>query len=318
MTDGWRGFPSTGWQSANAVRRRLDAGADPDGGVHGTTPLHLAVEHGTAEAVAEPAARARHVDAINRGRTPLWQTVQEGKPGLARVLLAVGADPSRPMMSGWSPARLSLATDHVIASGEVLTEQEQAAVDVRDGLLAAEEGFPHYDNYTVVCVADIDAAEAIRRLNAAVVPRTRYRTPCRRGTGSPCRSARTRTSPSASPACPAGACWCSRGTSTCSCPSSWNGCRRGRSRTACTPTPAAASRGCVYRDGRAVDGDLHPGGGPNEHTDTDAYLVLLAHLYEDHAVTYCCAFAGVRPPDNKTFTEPDQWIRLPGLSNGRA
>jgi hypothetical protein len=52
-----------------------------------------------------------------------------------------------------------------------------------------------------------------------------------------------------------------------------------------------AERRCGPRGrgtGHRAGGDLHPGGGPDEYTDTDA------------------------------FTEPDQWIRLPGLSNGRA
>ncbi|RAS62513.1 ankyrin repeat protein [Lentzea atacamensis] len=318
MTDGWRGFPSTGWQSANAVRRRLDAGADPDGGVHGTTPLHLAVEHGTAEAVEELAARARHVDAINRGRTPLWQAVQEGKPGLARVLLAAGADPSRPMMSGWSPARLSLATDHVIPSGEVLNEQEQAAVDVRDGLLAAEEGFPHYDNYTVVCVADIDAAEAIRRLNAAVVPAAEVPDTVPAGDWFPAPFGEDTDFTLSVTGVPGGCVLVQPWHFNLQLSEFMERLSAGTVAYGMYANPSSGKQGCVYRNGRAVDGDLHPGGGPNEHTDTDAYLVLLAHLYEDHAVAYCCAFAGVRPPDNKAFTEPDQWIRLPGLSNGRA
>ncbi|MEU0882316.1 hypothetical protein ABZ345_27205 [Lentzea sp. NPDC005914] len=44
-------------------------------------------------------------------------------------------------------------------------------------------------------------------------------------------------------------------------------------------------------------------------------MVLLANLYEGSAVAYCLAFAGLRPENNKAFTEPDQWIRLPRLSN---
>ena len=85
-------------------------GADPDGDVRGQGgPLHVAPA-GSADVVAELASLVENVDAEHDGRTALWIAVQAGKPENARVLMAAGADPWRPMMAGWSPGRLSLAS----------------------------------------------------------------------------------------------------------------------------------------------------------------------------------------------------------------
>ena len=39
--------------------------------------------------------------------------------------------------------------------------------------------------------------------------------------------------------------------------------------------------------------------------------MLLAELYLDEPVAYCCAYAGLRLTDNRAFTAPDLWLRLP-------
>lgn len=46
--------------------------------------------------------------------------------------------------------------------------------------------------------------------------------------------------------------------------------------------------------------------------------MLLAHLYDGEAVAYCCAYAGLRPENDKAFTEPDRWLLLPDIEFWRA
>ncbi len=38
---------------------------------------------------------------------------------------------------------------------------------------------------------------------------------------------------------------------------------------------------------------------------------LPAELYLDEPVAYCCSYAGLRLTDNRAFTAPDLWLRLP-------
>ena len=90
--------------------------------------LHWAAEFESEQDVAALVAQADDVDAMDEERTALWRAVHAGLPENVRVLLAAGADPTLPMMYGWSPARLSLATGHPVASEEVLTPEELAAV----------------------------------------------------------------------------------------------------------------------------------------------------------------------------------------------
>lgn len=169
-THGREGFRHSDWTSLKAVRERLDAGADPNTGWYWMPPLHEAAERGNPEVVAELAARVDDVDVLVDGRSALWRALSGGRPDNARALLAAGADAVRPMMSGWSPARLSLVTGDVIPSGEVLTEREQAAIADRDRMVAAIGDFPEYDGFSIACVGGINAAEATRRLKAYVVP----------------------------------------------------------------------------------------------------------------------------------------------------
>ena len=74
--------------------------------------------------------------------------------------------------------------------------------------------------------------------------------------------------------------------------------------------PKSGNQGKICRDGDLVAWDLHPGGGPDEHErGRDA---LLAQLYEDHALAYCFAYVGLRPIDGRAVGgPPDSWIRLP-------
>src|SRR5688572_32168356 len=106
----WRQFGWTDWAEVSHVRDHLAAGADPNWLIGGDgRPLQEAARHGHPDVVAELAAAVRDVDDVYEGRTALWVAVHARRPRNARALVAAGADPWRPMMSGWSPGRLSLA-----------------------------------------------------------------------------------------------------------------------------------------------------------------------------------------------------------------
>ncbi|WP_440105466.1 ankyrin repeat domain-containing protein [Streptosporangium sp. H16] len=168
---GWSGIGWDGWTNLGLIRARLDAGADPNSGVsfHGR-PLHAAAERGSPEVVAELARRVDDVDAEDEGRTALWLAVFNNRPGNARALVAAGADPWRPMMNGWSPGRLRLATPTPelvpLPDGQAgLSAAEAAAVAEARRLTAALGRFDD-DGHSLACVAGITAAEAMRRLEA--------------------------------------------------------------------------------------------------------------------------------------------------------
>jgi hypothetical protein len=62
------------WTDAGDIRRRLDAGADPERRPGGR-PLHRAALFGSPEVVAELAARVADVDALENGVTARWEAV---------------------------------------------------------------------------------------------------------------------------------------------------------------------------------------------------------------------------------------------------
>ncbi|NED01512.1 ankyrin repeat domain-containing protein, partial [Streptomyces sp. SID6648] len=90
----------------------------------------------------------------------------------ARALAAAGADPWRPSLGGWSPGRLSLAgpTPQLfpVPEGVSLSDTERAAAQEAHRLTTALGEF-YYDGTGLACVAGIDAAEAVRRLQATPV-----------------------------------------------------------------------------------------------------------------------------------------------------
>ncbi|MET9634636.1 hypothetical protein ABZX92_45055 [Lentzea sp. NPDC006480] len=308
---GWQGFPRSGWTDLTAVRTRLAAGANPNAGPFRLPPLHLAVEIGSAMVVATLANVVEDVDVLADGRSALWRAVHARKPGSAKALLVAGADPARPMMSGWSPARLSLATSYPIGSGEVLTAQEEAAVAEHDRLTAALDGFREADGFSIACVAGIDAAEVARRLEAYVVPEVpdvfdRWAEPF----GADTELAVGLTD------VPGGCVLMQPWYFAAAAPDVLSSLSAGTVAYGMYANPKSGNQGSVHRAGEAVAWDLHPGGEPA--ADGSASEVLLAHLYAHQAVAYCCAYVGLRPEDAKAFTEPDQWIVLPGLSYGHA
>ena len=305
----WQGISYYDWKNLTAVRAQLDAGADPDGGTAWMTPLHLAAELGTAEVVAEVAARVADVDQIVEGRTALWRAVHAGKADSVQALLAAGADPVRPMMSGWSPARLSLTTAHVIPSDEVLTADEWAAAAESGRLIAALNGYPDYDGFSLACVADIDAAEAARRLKADVVPAALVPDSVSAGEWWPGPFGENSERAVGVSDVPGG----------CILTQPWNFALQtpvvnkllsaGTVAYSMYANPKSGNQGAIHRDSEIIGWDLHPGGGPYEKDC--AAEVLLSHLYAHKAVAYCCAYVSVRPRNNKPFVNPDQWVILP-------
>ncbi|MFC8957531.1 hypothetical protein ACFT8P_33615 [Streptomyces sp. NPDC057101] len=110
------------------------------------------------------------VDGLEGGVTALWEAVVFRSPENARALAAAGAD--RVSIGGWSPGRLSLAGPtpdlFPVPAGMRLTATERAAAREADRLIAAL-GELYYDGTGLACVAGIDAAEAVRRLEAVPV-----------------------------------------------------------------------------------------------------------------------------------------------------
>lgn len=266
-------------------------------GEHTLEKLHWAAEFKSSQEVAALIAEVDDVDGLDEGRTALWRAVHAGRSGNVQVLLAAGADPARPMVYGWSPARLSLATEHPLPTDEVLTPEERAAIAERDRLVAALGGLPRDDGHSLACVADVDAKAAVRRLEAepvevteqvwtydadlAVVGVTTVPGGC--VVFQPKGYAATRVLERLSV---------------------------GTVGFGMYANPKGGDHGAIWRDGECEIGDRNTGGGADlEDTAAD---VLLAHLYQGEPVAYCLAFAGLRPTDARAFTAPDVWVRLPG------
>lgn len=264
--------------------------------------LHERAEYGSAQLVATLAAQAADVDALFEGRTALWRAVHARKFDTVEVLLAAGADPSLPMMSGWSPARLSLTTTHPLATDEVLTAQERAAVEERDRLVAVLGDFPDDDGFSLAAVAGIDAETAARRLGAEPVEL----------------GADQVEDWWEEPIEDEGVVGVTTVPGGCLLVQPWgfdaadvgvlDRLSAGTVAYGMYANPKSGNQGSVHRDGEGVAWDLHPGGGVDE--EESASDVLLAHLHLDEAVAFCCAYAGLRLADNRAFTAPDLWLNL--------
>ncbi|SFQ96676.1 hypothetical protein SAMN04488564_101308 [Lentzea waywayandensis] len=265
--------------------------------------LHWAAEFKSPQEVAELIAQADDIDAMDEERTALWRAVHASRPENVRVLLAAGADPARSMMYGWSPARLSLATEHALPTDEVLTDEERAAIEERDRLVAALGGVPRDDGYSLACVAGVDAETALCRLEAESVEVTHEQIQ------------EWRTEPQGGETVlgvttvPGGCVLMQLWGYTASMSGVLGRLSAGTVAVGMYANPKGGNHGDVYRDGDVDDWDLHPGEGVvEEETAAD---VLLAHLYQDEPAAFCLAFAGLRPMDDRAFTAPDLWLRLP-------
>lgn len=134
--------------------------------------LHEAAETGSAEVVAELAARADDVDALDvEGRTALWAAVCWGRAAVVESLIAAGADPWREVLHGWSPGRLAQASPLLSSrvqpppGAALLTGEELAATAEAARLAAVFEGAIE-EGAGVTFVGGRDAEEAVRRLGA--------------------------------------------------------------------------------------------------------------------------------------------------------
>ncbi|MBE1587864.1 ankyrin repeat domain-containing protein [Nonomuraea angiospora] len=309
-TAGWSDFGWSSWQDLALVRARLDAGADPNDGVYSfEPPLHAAAHRGSPEVVAELAGRVDDVDAECEGRTALWEAVFNDRPENVRVLVAAGADPWRPMMGGWSPGRLSLAGPtpglfFPFPPGHVgLSEAEAAAVAEAERLTGALTGFG-WDGYSLACVRGITASEAARRLAAEPADEEDLE--------------EIMEDPEDDEAMrliglsdvPGGCVVSQQWAYMASTPGVMKTLSAGTVAYGMYANPKSGNQGYVYRDGKVVAGDTHPGGGDVSSGDS-AEEILLKYLYQGHAEAYCFAGAGLRPADGHAISHPDTYLRLP-------
>ncbi|WP_330277255.1 ankyrin repeat domain-containing protein [Lentzea sp. NBC_00516] len=264
--------------------------------------LHWAAEFESPQEVAELIAQADDVDAMDEERTALWRAVHASRPENVQVLLAAGADPARSMMYGWSPARLSLTTDHPLPTEEVLTDEERAAVVERDRLVAVLGGVPRDDGYSLACVAGVDVETALHRLEAETVEVTPEIWQWREDPleGGEVLGATT---------VPGGCVLMQPKGFAASMPGVLGRLSVGTVAFGMFANPKGGNHGDIHRDGECEASDLNTGGGVDE--EETAADVLLAHLYQGEPAAFCLAFAGLRPTDDRAFTAPDLWLRLP-------
>ncbi|MCZ7436809.1 hypothetical protein O7598_10435 [Micromonospora sp. WMMC241] len=308
------------------VRAWLAAGADPaaPGGPSGRTMLHEAARYAAPEVLAVMCEATRDLDTLAEGRSALWVAVHAGRTDNARVLAAAGADPWLPMMSGWSPGRLGLAGPEPELfpdrpAGVALTPEEAATAAAAPALRAALDGFD-LDGAGLLCVAGVDAVEAVRRLDGAAVTEENllayYDVEVDDESDEDDEDAWRWLEDIRDPLLvgvtdvPGG----------CVLTQPWGYQPQtpvvGRALSAGTvaygvyANPKSGNQGSVFVDGRAVSGDLHPGGDP--WADASGGEILLAHLYRGNPAAYACAFVGLRPADARPVTgPPDTWLLLP-------
>ncbi|MEV5329798.1 ankyrin repeat domain-containing protein [Nonomuraea sp. NPDC052634] len=301
---GWHGVD---WQDLALVRSRLDAGADPEQGVFSfERPLHMAAEDGSPEVVAELARRVGDVDAEHEGRTALWTAVFHDRPDNARALVAAGADPLRPMMNGWSPARLALITrtpDLFGPTGLSLTPAETAAIAEARWLLDTLE--PQLDDgASIACVGGITAAEAVRRLGlepADIDLEEVWEDPWAEEYEYLVRLSDV----------PGGCVVVQPWGYHASDPDVIERLSAGTVCYAMFANPKSGDQGAVARDGSVVAWDTHPGGGHVE-PESSAEEILATYLYQGAPVPYCYAGAGLRPADADSLTaETAEWYAFP-------
>ncbi|CCK29270.1 ankyrin [Streptomyces davaonensis JCM 4913] len=307
---GWDGMSYEGWQDIDDVRRRLDAGADPERwGVGESRPLHRAVDFGSPEVVAELAGRVADVDALEHGVTALWEAVVGRRTEHARALLAAGADPEWVGYGGWTPARLSLAGPEPDLFPDVrgaLTDAERAVAEEGRRLISALGEF-YYDGLGLACVAGIDAEEAIRRLSATPADPEfldeLLADPLDFDMDESLRIVGVTTVPGG---CVVSQPWGYAPQQ----PVVMRQLSEGTLAYGLYANPKSGNQGCVCRDGEGEGWDLHPGGGPNPEDSPDD--VLFSYVYTSNAVAYCLAYAGLRPTDARAVLgPPDHWVELP-------
>jgi hypothetical protein len=324
----WDGVRLWGGGDAAQVRERLAAGADPctPAGSGGRTMLHAAAEHASPEVVAAMAGAARELDRLAEGRSALWLAVHSGRYENAQVLAAAGADPWLAMMAGWSPGRLSLAGPQPDLfsgrpAGVCLTAVEAATAELGRELTDTLTGL-HFDGAGLLCVAALDATEAVRRLDGTPMseeellahydvevdedfdPEEEDEDAWRwLDDVSDLRLVGVTDVP--------GGCVVTQ-------PWGYQPQTPVVGRTLSTGTiaygvyanPKSGNQGSLFTDGTITGWDLHPGGAPWEDATSDE--VLLSYLYRSNAAAYACGYVGLRPPNARPVTgPPDAWVLLP-------
>lgn len=187
-----------------------------------------------------------------------------------------------------------------------LTEAQQAAAREGRRLVAALGEFC-FDGTGLACVAGIDAAEAVRRLEGTTTEPEGLTEALREGwwldVDPEMRTVGVTTVP--------GGCVVAQPWGYV--PQMTGVMRRLSAGTVCYglyANPKSGNQGSIVRDGVVEDSDLHPGGGPTAW-DT-AEEVFFACVYHRHAVAHACAYAGLRPTDARAVTgPPDLWVELP-------
>ncbi|GAA1022891.1 hypothetical protein Aple_100470 [Acrocarpospora pleiomorpha] len=307
---GWSGLRWNDWKDLELIRARLDAGADPDlpTDFH-EPPLTFAAQAGSPEVIAELAARVRDIDAEYAGCTPLWDAVYAGRPDNARALAEAGADPWRPMMAGWSPGRLSLATPTPDLfpdrpAGVRLSAAETAAVAEARRLNAAVGSFSPHEGLGVACVSGIGTAEAVRRLEATPLgdDEDPNKIVAQYADG---KESMAIVGVSDVP----GGCVVTQPWGFMpSTPKVGELLSKGTVCYAMYANAASGNQGSFHRDGVQIywddRGDPSPEYAPDELLDR--------YLYKRQAVAYSCARAGLRLTDRRPIVgPPDLWVRLP-------
>ena len=310
--DGWSGM-GWDWKDADDIRRRLDAGADPDSW-NGSRPLHRAAVFGSPETVAELARRVADVDALENGVTALWEAVMSRRPANARALAAAGADPWRPSLGGWSPGRLSLAgpTPELFPApdGVSLSDTERAAAQEARRLTVALGEFD-YDGMGLACVAGIDAAEAVRRLQATPVVDDGLLGVLNEMLEDPYAHDMDESLHIVGVTSVPGGCVLTQPWGYApQMPGVLTQLSAGTLCYGLHANPKSGNQGSIARNGSIEGSDLHPGGEPDENDTPEE--VLAAYLYQHNAVAYACAFAGLPLTDRRAVTgPPDVWAELP-------
>lgn len=243
--------------------------------------------------VAALVAEVIDVDELYEGRTALWCAVFANKPDNARALVAAGADPYRPMMSGWSPARLAAAGPTPDLFGppvELSADEWDMVTEARR--LTAVLGDYEAEGLGLACVAGIDVAEATRRLGATACEEDYDDLAVVGATGVP---------GGVIIAQPEGF----RPSDT----AVQNRLSVGTVCYGVYENPKSGTQGSISRNGEITDWDQWPGGPPREGEP-----VLLAYLCQNDSVAYMCGYTGLRPTDARAVTgEPDVWLRIPTL-----
>ncbi|WP_406862568.1 ankyrin repeat domain-containing protein [Streptomyces sp. HUAS MG47] len=306
---GWGGLGWEGWKDLDLVRRLLAEGADPEEWRDGLRALHRAALLGAPEVVAELAVRVADVDGAENGVTALWEAVFAGRADNARALAAVGADPWRPQLAGWSPGRLSLAGPTPGLFARPATEPgltpAEAATATEGRRLVAALGDLWTEGLGLACVAGIDADEAVRRLEA-----TPTELPEEPGEFAYEYDFDETLSYVGVTTVPGGCVVTQPWGYMPQTPRALVRLTAGTYGYGVYCNPKSGDQGSIVRDGRYEGSDLHPGGGPD--VDSSPEDVLAAYLYRHHAPAYACAFAGLRLDGPRAVTgPPDVWAVLP-------